>query len=56
MPQDNHSLMQFYLDDKKKNFYTFYFVEENISYKINNNKLKNSQNHLKNKNLNNILY
>ena len=56
MPQDNHSLMQFYLDDKKKNFYTFYFVEENISDKINNNKLKNSQNHLKNKNLNNILY
>ena len=25
MPQDNHSLMQFYLDGKKNNFYTFFF-------------------------------
>ena len=26
MPQDNHSLMQFYLDGKKNNFYTFFFT------------------------------
>ncbi len=56
MPQDNHSLMQFYLDDKKKNFYTFFFVEDKFSYKIKNNKLMNSQNHLRNKSLNSILY
>ena len=25
MPEDNHSLMQFYLDGKKNNFFTFFF-------------------------------
>ena len=56
MPQDNHSLMQYYLNEKKKNFYTFFFVEDNFSNQINNNKLINSQKYLKNKNLNSILY
>ena len=27
MPQDNHSLMQFYLDGNKNNFYTFFFCK-----------------------------
>ena len=56
MPQDNHSLMQYYLNEKKKNFYTFFFVEDNFSNQINNNRLINSQKYLKNKNLNSILY
>ena len=31
MPKDNHSLMQFYLDGPKKNFYTFFSVYEKNS-------------------------
>ena len=56
MPQDNHSLMQFYLDGKKDYFYTFFFTKENLSKKIKNQKLLISHNYLKNKNLNDILY
>ena len=55
MPQDNHSLMQFYLDGKKKNFYTFFFAKENLSEKVKNKSLLNSHLYLKNKNLGNIL-
>ena len=55
MPKDNHSLMQFYLDGKKDNFYTFFFVKENFSRKINKNTLLNSYSYLKNKNINDIL-
>ena len=55
MPQDNHSLMQFYLDGKKNNFYTFFFVKENSSTKIKTDKLLDSHRYLKNKNLNKIL-
>ena len=55
MPQDNHSLMQFYLDGKKNNFYTFFFVKENSSTKIKTDKLLDSHQYLKNKNLNKIL-
>ena len=56
MPQDNHSLMQFYLDGKKDYFYTFFFTKENLSKQIKNQKLLISHNYLKNKNLNDILY
>jgi glucose-6-phosphate isomerase len=56
MPQDNHSLMQFYLDGKKDYFYTFFFVKENFSKQIKNQKLLSSHTYLKNKNLNDILY
>ena len=55
MPRDNHSLMQFYLDGKQNNFYTFFFVKENFSKKIKNNKLLSSHLYLKNKNLEGIL-
>ena len=55
MPRDNHSLMQFYLDGKKNNFFTFFFVNENSSKKINNNKLLKSHLYLKDKNLAGIL-
>ncbi len=56
MPQDNHSLMQFYLDGKKDNFYTFFFTLEKNSKKIKNHQLLKSRNYLKNKNLNSIIY
>jgi len=55
MPKDNHSLMQYYLDGKKDNFYTFFFVKENFSRRINKNKLLSSHSYLKNKNINDIL-
>ncbi len=54
MPKDNHSLMQLYLDGFKNNFYTFFFVNQNYSSIINNNKLLKTHYYLKNKNLNQI--
>ena len=56
MPKDNHSLMQLYLDGKKNNFYTFFFVKENFSSKINKSKLLNSHSYLRNRNINDILH
>ena len=56
MPQDNHSLMQFYLDGKKNNFYTFFFTKEIFSQKIKSEGLLSSRNYLKNKNLQHVLY
>ena len=56
MPQDNHSLMQFYLDGKKNNFYTFFFTKESFSQKIKSEGLLSSRNYLKNKNLQHVLY
>ena len=54
MPKDNHSVMQLYLDGFKNNFYTFFFVNENNSTKINTNFAYNNISYLKNKNLNQI--
>ena len=34
MPQDNHSLMQFYLDGKKNNFYTFFLLKKFFHKKL----------------------
>ena len=31
MPKDNHSLMQYFLDGPKNNFYTFYSVKDKKS-------------------------
>ena len=56
MPKDNHSVMQLYLDGIKNNFFTFFYVHDKKSKKINNTKLLDSQKFLKNKNLSNILY
>jgi len=56
MPKDNHSLLQLYLDGPKKNFFTFFFVNENDSEKINNKLILKSHNYLKNKSLNKILF
>ena len=54
MPKDNHSTMQLYLDGFKNNFFTFFYVNEKNSKKINNSTILSSQNYLKNKNLSKI--
>ena len=54
MPKDNHSVMQLYLDGFKNNFYTFFFVNEKNSTKININFDDNRMSYLKNKNLHQI--
>ena len=56
MPQDNHSLMQFYLDGTKNNFYTFFFVKDRKYNNIKNEELLKSYHYLRDKNLGNILY
>ncbi len=56
MPKDNHSLLQLYLDGPKKNFFTFFFVNENNSEKINKGLLLKSHKYLNNKSLNRIIY
>ena len=56
MPRDNHSVMQLYLDGFKNNFYTFFYVHENNTLKIDNRFILPSQNFLKNKNIQNITY
>ena len=44
MPQDNHSLMQYFLEGKKNHFFTLFFVEERNSKKIINRQILNSHN------------
>ena len=56
MPKDNHSVMQLYLDGFKNNFFTFFYVHENRSQKINNTLILPSQKFLRNKNLSNIIF
>jgi len=56
MPKDNHSLMQLYLDGPKKSFYTFFYVFNENSPKINNSKILSSHNYLKYKNLEKMVY
>ena len=56
MPKDNHSVMQLYLDGFKNNFYTFFYVHENNTPKIENKFILPSQNFLKNKKIQNITY
>ena len=56
MPKDNHSVMQLFLDGFKNNFFTFFYVHEKNTPKIVNKYNLSSQNFLKNKNLNQIIY
>ena len=56
MPSDNHSVMQLYLDGFQNNFFTFFYVRDKISDKINNKKILTPQNFLKNKKLSDITY
>ena len=58
MPKDNHSVMQYYLDGKKNNFYTFFFSRNSAANqpKIKNSKfLKKTHSYLKGLNANMIL-
>ena len=56
MPKDNHSVMQLYLDGFKNNFFTFFYVKEKKSQKINSKDILISQKFLRNKNVSDILY
>ena len=56
MPRDNHSVMQLYLDGFKNNFFTFFYVHEKNSSKIINNKILDSHNFIKNKNIQDVIY
>tara|TARA_B100000965_G_scaffold395996_1_gene410292 strand:- start:2304 stop:3455 length:1152 start_codon:yes stop_codon:yes gene_type:complete len=49
MPKDNHSLMQYFLDGPKKNFYTFFSINEKKSPILNNKNLLLNQKKLYNK-------
>ena len=55
MPKDNHSLMQLYLDGPKKNFFTFFGVNERTSNKIISSTILQSHNFIKNKKFSEIL-
>ena len=54
MPRDNHSVMQLYLDGFNNNFFTFFYVNDEKSSKINNDLILNSQSFLKNKSVKKI--
>ncbi len=56
MPKDNHSVMQYFLDGPKKNFYTFFSVNEKNSIKIKNNDFLINEKHLASKNINQIIH
>ena len=56
MPKDNHSLMQLYLDGFKKNFFTFFYVDEKNSTKIINKDVLSPYNFIKNKSVSNIAF
>ena len=55
MPKDNHSVMQLYLDGFKNNFFTFFYVKEKNSPRINNQEILLKRNYLKNKNIDQII-
>ncbi len=56
MPKDNHSVMQLYLDGYQNNFFTFFYVNESKTAKINNIIFNKDINYFKNKNLSDIIY
>ncbi len=56
MPKDNHSMMQYYLDGTKNNFFTFFFVKEKKSFKIKDKQILHTHSYLKNKSFNDIAY
>jgi glucose-6-phosphate isomerase len=56
MPKDNHSVMQLYLDGYQNNFFTFFYVNESKTPKINNIIFNKDNYSIKNKNLSDIIY
>tara|TARA_B100001063_G_scaffold128098_1_gene119738 strand:+ start:234 stop:1391 length:1158 start_codon:yes stop_codon:yes gene_type:complete len=55
LPRDNHSLMQLYLDGFKNNFFTFFFVKDSKTNRVNNSNLPKSYSYIKGKSMNSIL-
>ena len=55
MPKDNHSVMQLYLDGFQNNFFTFFYVKEKSSIKINNKSILQDFKYLKNKDVDQIM-
>jgi glucose-6-phosphate isomerase len=58
MPKDNHSVMQYYLDGKKNNFYTFFFNKNSSANKtkiINSKLLLKTHNYLKGQTANKLI-
>ena len=58
MPKDNHSLMQYYLEGKKNNFYTFFFSKNSPVNKtkiMKSRLLHETHNYLKDQTVNQIL-
>ena len=56
MPKDNHSVMQLYLDGFRNNFFTFFFLKENNSKKVNNKTILSDLKYLKNRDINQVMY
>ena len=56
MPKDNHSVMQFYLDGFKSNFFTFFYSHENNLDKISNYSKLSTNYFKKNRKLSEIIY
>ena len=58
MPKDNHSVMQYYLDGKKNNFYTFFFSKNSPANKtkiMNSKLLLKTHNYLKGQTVNKLI-
>jgi len=55
LPKDNHSLMQLYLDGFKNNFFTFFFVQDNVKKNIINSDIIDTHSYLRGKSLSDIL-
>tara|TARA_B100000575_G_C23119266_1_gene647467 strand:- start:1009 stop:2172 length:1164 start_codon:yes stop_codon:yes gene_type:complete len=56
MPKDNHSLLQLYLDGTKNNFFTFFYVKEKFTKKINDYGMRAQFKFLKGKSIEDIKY
>ena len=56
MPKDNHSVMQLYLDGPKNNFFTFFYVHDANSSKINNKTLLATHDYLENRKVSDVIY
>ena len=56
MPKDNHSVMQLYIDGFKRNFYSFFFMDDKNSNVVNFKNLPKDYGYLNNKSLSNIIY
>ena len=54
MPKDNHSLLQFYLDGPKNNFFTFFGFSNEKTNNLDNSNLFRNFSNLKNKSLGQI--